>query len=401
MWREWLTKLSRAHYDPVQSLPSGFEVSVRWKLSWNKSWRLLALHCKECQTWNYAYRSERLTFGREAVWAEVFEEWRGLTTPRPVAWKLLESISLPSHQWHDLTAPTRLCFVVYTNWIKMCGTQDKNVTVRDQASQKESGLLQKESSWSCLSGAQIWKLDWQRHVPRWCLISGLTILIRCIHQIVIEMKCVLEPLHSPVSRELCVQRWATHMTTLNDRRKVLAAPLMAAGWAEILAIFLVQVESTVIYFVCLRQRPIKIKQERQRPNELFRWPRARWSYWTKFEVEQRAQTCIFHVPALDNSIHPFASKCCYYRLTKLTQHDSFACRPNCIWKVFAWVWFVWTLLNERLKCWWPSLADWEWDVVWRDKDGEYWNCTCWNLSSAEPDTIWSLSWIGASQTLQV
>ena len=216
---------------------------------------------------------------------------------------------------------------------------------------------------------------------QWCLISGLTILIWLPHRytwISIELKCVLEPLHSPVSRELCVQRRATHMTTLNDRRKVLAAPLMVAGWAEILAIFLVQVESTVIYFVCLRQRPIKIKQERQRPNELFRWPRARWSYWTKFEVEQRAQTCIFHVPALDDSIHPFASKCCYYRLTKLIQHDSFACRPNCIWKVFAWVWFVWTLLNERLKCWWPSLADWEWDVVWRVKDGEYWNCTCWN-----------------------
>ena len=80
------------------------------------------------------------------------------------------------------------------------------------------------------------------------------------------MKCVLEPLHSPVSRELCVQRRATHMTTLNDRRKVLAAPLMVAGWAEILATFLVQVESTVIYFVCLRQRPIKIKRDSARMN---------------------------------------------------------------------------------------------------------------------------------------
>ena len=281
---------------------------------------------------------------------------------------------MPNHQRHDLTAPTRLCFVVYTNWIKMCEIQDKTCNCKGP-SQSERIKLKLPSRRPNL------KAWWKWHVPRWCLISGLTILIWLPHWytwISIELKCVLEPLHSPVSRELCVQRRATHMTTLNDRRKVLAAPLMAAGWAEILAIFLVQVESTVIYFVCLRQRPIKIKQERQRPNELFRWPRARWSYWTKFEVEQRAQTCIFHVPALDDSIHPFASKCCYYRLTKLIQHDSFACRPNCNWNVFAWVWFVWTLLNERLKCWWPSLADWEWDVVWRVKDGEYWNCTCWN-----------------------
>ena len=106
------------------------------------------------------------------------------------------------------------------------------------------------------------------HVPRWCLISGLTILIWLPHRytwISIELKCVLEPLHSPVSRELCVQRRATHMMTLNDRRKVLAAPLMVAGWAEILAIFLVQVESTVIYFVCLRQSLVRVKTREKTP----------------------------------------------------------------------------------------------------------------------------------------
>ena len=39
----------------------------------------------------------------------------GSSYPTPSCMKLLESISLPRHQWHDLTAPARLRFTVYTN----------------------------------------------------------------------------------------------------------------------------------------------------------------------------------------------------------------------------------------------------------------------------------------------
>ena len=121
------------------------------------------------------------SFGREAVWARVFEEWGGLTNPTPSCMKLLESITLPSQQWHVLLAPTRLCLVVYTNWVKMCKVQDKTCTC-EGPSQSERIKL----NWEIIKlklpsrrpNLKAW-LKW--HVPRWCLISGLTILIWLLH----------------------------------------------------------------------------------------------------------------------------------------------------------------------------------------------------------------------------
>ena len=90
--------------------------------------------------------------------------------------------------------------------------------------------------------------------------------------------------------------------------------------------------------------------------KLFRWPVPKWSHWTSCEVEQRVQTCIFSVPAFDDSIHPFYAQMLPSQAVRLIQDDPFAHRPNATWKVFAEARFVWARAPEVMVA---SLAEWE------------------------------------------
>ena len=150
--------------EPATTLFNPYQVDLRsaWGESWgwNKSWKLLALHCKECQTWTMLNAPSAWSFGREAVWAKVFDEWGGLVDTSELTHQTLT-------QLHDSYWRAYLCPVINGMIyllrrgsallstlieIKCVKSKRKHVTVGDQASQKES-------SWSCLPGAQIWKLD--------------------------------------------------------------------------------------------------------------------------------------------------------------------------------------------------------------------------------------------------
>ena len=137
----------------------------------------------------------------------------------------------------------------------------------------------------------------------------------------------------------CLERfvlsWATQEMILNERRKVLAAPSIAAGRAEILATFLVR--SNVWWYTLFVRDGILSDRMQETVSEWVcsddPWPMKSlnklWS-WTK------VQTCIFSVPTFDNSIHPFYVQVLPPQADQLIQHDPFANRPNCELENVSW-----------------------------------------------------------------
>ena len=91
---------------------------------------------------------------------------------------------------------------------------------------------------------------------------------------------------------------------------------------------------------CAHQCPERFvfrdEPKRYCPNEVVQMTRAQWSHWTSCEVEQRVQTCIFSVPAFDDSIHPFYVQMLPSQAVRLIQDDPFAYRPNCDLESVCW-----------------------------------------------------------------
>lgn len=190
----------------------------------------------------------------------------------------------------------------------------------------------------------MWWIKWSfrawfgSHVPWWCL-NFRSLKFRCqssIPDVVIGMKCVLEQMCSPVSRVRCVSRWATQEMILNERRKVLAAPSIAAGRAEILATFLVR-SNAWWYTLLVRDRILSDRMQ----ETLSEWmcsddPCPMKSLNKLWSWAKSTDLHIFCTYAWWLHIHPFYVQVLPPQADQLIQHDPFANRPDCELESVCW-----------------------------------------------------------------